>query len=166
MRWGDFEAERPELAAAGRDLLYQYGAVGLAFLATTRADGGPRMHPMCPLLTSTQLCAFIVPSPKQRDLHRDGRYAMHSFPTEGNEDAFYIAGNAELLSDENTRARFSQQFANERAMAEPPDEIQTWALFEFDVGSCLLTRTTGHGDSAPRHTVWRAGRVAPSDRSA
>jgi hypothetical protein len=24
------------------------------------------------------------------DLHRDGRYVLHSFPTEDNEDAFYV----------------------------------------------------------------------------
>ena len=29
-------------------------------------------------------------------------------------------------------------------------------LFEFDVETCLLTRTTGHGDPAPAHTVWRS----------
>jgi hypothetical protein len=78
--WSDFQAQQPDLARQGADLLYHYG-VGLAFLGTVRADGGPRLHPMCPLLTGTGLYAFIVPSPKQRDLHRDGRYAMHSFPS-------------------------------------------------------------------------------------
>lgn len=38
--------------------------------------------------------AFIIPSPKQRDLHRDGRYAMHSYPREDDEDAFFVAGRA------------------------------------------------------------------------
>ena len=33
-----------------------------------------------------------VPGPKQADLHRDGRYALHSFPCEDNEDAFYCTG--------------------------------------------------------------------------
>jgi hypothetical protein len=28
-------------------------------------------------------------------------------------------------------------------------------LFEFDIERCLYTKTTGHGDPAPRHTVWR-----------
>lgn len=45
---------------------------------------------MCPLLTDTGLYAFIVPTPKQKDLHRDGRYAMHSFPLDDKEDAFYL----------------------------------------------------------------------------
>jgi len=28
-------------------------------------------------------------------------------------------------------------------------------LFRFSVDRCLLTRTTGHGDFAPQHTVWQ-----------
>ena len=87
MRWSEFSADSPDLADAGRRLLYQYG-VGLAFLATTRPDSSPRVHPMCPLLTDSDLFAFIVPSPKRHDLHRDGRYALHSFAAEANEDAF------------------------------------------------------------------------------
>jgi len=30
---------------------------------------------MCPLLTETGLYAFIAPSPKEKDLRRDGRHA-------------------------------------------------------------------------------------------
>jgi hypothetical protein len=41
--WGEFERAQPGLAEAGRVLLYQDG-VGLAFLATVRADGGPRVR--------------------------------------------------------------------------------------------------------------------------
>jgi hypothetical protein len=81
VRWAEFATFRPDLAEARRQLLYQFG-VGLAFLATVRPDGGPRVHPMCPLLTDEALYGFIVPSPKRADLHRDGRYAIHSFPAE------------------------------------------------------------------------------------
>lgn len=95
MKWGEFASHRPDLAEAGRELLYQYG-VGLAFLAITRDDGGPRVHPMCPLLTDSELFAFIVPSPKRHDLHADGRYALHSFAAEANEDAFYLDGKGRL----------------------------------------------------------------------
>jgi len=28
-------------------------------------------------------------------------------------------------------------------------------LFRFGVETCLLTRTTGHGDFAPQHTTWQ-----------
>jgi hypothetical protein len=38
-RWGEFEADEPEVAIAGRKLLYQF-RVDLGYLATDRADGG------------------------------------------------------------------------------------------------------------------------------
>lgn len=153
--WGEFELAQPELAAGGRQLLYQHG-VGLAFLATVRADGGPRLHPMCPLLDESRLYAFIVPSPKQRDLLRNGRYAMHSFPRPDNEDAFYLTGTATLVEDAATRTRLADLFVSERAsigVLPPPAED---LLFSFGIGSCLLTRTTGHGDPHPDHSVWNA----------
>jgi len=155
VRWSEFSADSPDLADAGRRLLYQYG-VGLAFLATTRPDGSPRVHPMCPLLTDSDLFAFIVPSPKRYDLHRDGRYALHSFAAEANEDAFYLTGRADLIADEDTVETMATQFAAERRMSEPPAEIVSWELFAFDIESGLLTRTTGHGDPSPKHTVWHA----------
>jgi hypothetical protein len=153
--WATFADERPDLADAGRDLFYQFG-VGLAFLATTRTDGAPRLHPMCPILIPEGLFAFIVPSPKRADLHRDGRYAMHSFPTDDNEDAFAISGRATLEGDAPIATRLIAQFTAERGLSEPPPDADLWEPFEFRLGSCLLTRTTGHGDPEPRHTTWRA----------
>ena len=58
MRWSEFEELRPDLAGAGRQLFTQFG-IGLAFLATVRPDGGPRLHPMCPMLVEGGLFAFI-----------------------------------------------------------------------------------------------------------
>jgi hypothetical protein len=155
--WMDFKAQQPDLARQGAGLLYQYG-VGLAFLGTVRADGGPRLHPMCPLLTDTGLYAFIVPSPKQRDLYRDGRYAMHSFPLDDNEDAFYLSGAARHVPHPQVRDLLAQQFADERSGSDPaiPPPGEEQQLFEFQVQAAMLTRTSGHGDPEPQHTIWRA----------
>ena len=76
--WIEFKQQVPEMAEGARQLFYQYG-VGLGFLATIRPDGGPRLHPICPIITDQGLYAFIVPSPKRRDLDRDGRFALHAF---------------------------------------------------------------------------------------
>ncbi len=154
--FGEFSQERPDLGAAGRQLLYQHG-VGLAFLATIRNDAGPRLHPMCPLLTDEGVFAFIIPSPKQQDLRRDGRHAMHSFPCEDNEDAFYPTGRARLVEQSEVRDVLAKQFVEERSEFGVPLPADEDALFEFDIASCLLTRTTGHGDPAPQHTVWKSG---------
>ena len=150
--WGEFERAQPGLADAGRALLYQFG-VGLAFLATVRRDGGPRVHPMCPLIHDGGLYAFIVPGPKQADLHRDGLYALHSFPCEGNEDAFYCTGRAQAVDDPATRRPLAELFVAERSggVAAPASGDH---LFSFGLQRCLLTRTTGHGDPSPQHTIW------------
>jgi hypothetical protein len=152
--WGDIIRERPDLAAAGQRLFYQFG-VGLAFMATVDRRGRPRVHPMCPLLHADGLFAFIVPSPKQGDLRRDGLYSMHSFPCPQNEDAFYLSGRAELIDDQRLRDALSEQFVSERQrfpVVPPPSND---LLFHFEFDTCLLTRTTGHGDPSPRHEVWK-----------
>jgi hypothetical protein len=61
-RWAEFEAAMPEMAAEGRKLLYRFGS-GLGFLATVRPDGGPRLHPMCPILAEGGLWARYGPRP-------------------------------------------------------------------------------------------------------
>ena len=152
--WSEFKGQQPEFARQGAGLLYHYG-VGLAFLGTVRADGGPRLHPMCPLLTETGLYAFIVPSPKQRDLHRDGRYAMHSFPLDDNEDAFYLSGVVSYVSHPEIRDHLARQFADERSGSALPPPGDEQHLFEFQVQAAMLTRTTGHCDPAPQHPIWR-----------
>jgi hypothetical protein len=152
--WDEFEHRQPGLATAGRALFYQFG-VGLAFLATVRRDGGPRVHPMCPLIHDGGLFAFIVPGPKQADLRRDGRYALHSFPCPDNEDAFYCTGRATVADDPVIREALADIFVTERADAGVPAPAPDHQLFRFSIETCLLTRTTGHGDVAPQHTIWK-----------
>ena len=154
--WRDLTELRPDLASAGRDHFYRVG-VGLAFLATVRADGGPRLNPMCPVLADDRLFAFIVPGPKCRDLERDGRYAMHSFPCDDNEDAFMVAGSAVAVDDAALRTCLVAQFLAERAQIPMTEaDLEAQILFELSVDRVLLTVTTGHGDPIPQHTVWHA----------
>lgn len=130
--------------------------MGLAFLSTVRADGGPRLHPICPVLVNGQLVAHIIPSTKRDDLHRDGRYAMHSFPCPDNEDAFYVTGRARQVDDGALAAAAAEQFLAEREHSEPPDGFEAGQFFEFSLARCLLTRTDSHNDWHPRHTIWTA----------
>jgi hypothetical protein len=153
--WGELGRQRPELVEGGRHLLYQHG-VGLAFLATVRPDGGPRLHPFCPVLTDEEMYGFIIPSPKQRDLQRDGRFAVHSFPTDENEDAFSVTGRAQVVSDPGVREALGEQFVTERIEIGVPLPADDHLLVRFDLESCLLTRTSGFGDFAPTHATWHA----------
>lgn len=57
--WAEFEMAAPELADEGKRLFYQFG-VGLGFLATIREDGGPRLHPVCPVIAADGLYVFVV----------------------------------------------------------------------------------------------------------
>lgn len=154
-RWSEFAAREPELAESVSSLLYFVG-VGLGFLATVRRDGGPRLHPVCPLLDGVGLYGFIVASPKRGDLLRDRRYALHSFPMPDNEDAAYITGVARPVADSARRALLADQFAVERSAlaVPPPDDSQQ--LFEFLIDMAMVTRTAGHADPVPQHRTWRA----------
>jgi hypothetical protein len=103
--WKEFAAAEPALAAIRRSLLFQF-KVGLAFLATVRKDGAPRLHPVCPVMSSDRLFALVVPtSPKRQDLLQDGRYALQTFPQpKPGSDEFYISGKAVLVDDQAARA--------------------------------------------------------------
>jgi hypothetical protein len=96
--WAEFESAAPEIAAAGKTLLYQFG-VGLAYLATLRKDGAPRLHPVCPTVVGGRLYALIGPSHKRADLRRDGRYALHTFPCPKVDDEFLLMGRARFIED-------------------------------------------------------------------
>jgi hypothetical protein len=154
--WARFEAARPDLAEAASAMLYRYG-VGLAFLATVRIDGGPRVHPMCPIRHAGGLYGLLIPSPKRRDLLRDGRFSMHSFPAEENEDACYLTGSAGRVDDRRTRNAVERRFLDERPnLSLGGSDLSDHLLFEFDITTCLVTRTTGHGDPHPWHEAWHA----------
>jgi hypothetical protein len=51
----------------------------------------------------------------------------------------------------------SEAFWAERGKDEPPEQASDLFLVEFLIDRCLLTRTTGHGDWNPQHTIWKAG---------
>lgn len=154
-RWQVLAQQRPDLAEVGRRLFYQFG-VGLAFLATVRRDGGPRVHPICPLLTEVGLYVFVVPSPKRGDLERDSRYALHSYLCHNNEDAFYVSGHAIVERDAAVLESVRQCFLAERNWTDnPPPDWNDQQLFELLIERCLHTKTTGHADFNPVHVVWR-----------
>src|ERR1700746_2582876 len=93
--WTDFTRQQPGLADYGGRQVYQF-RMGLAFLATVRSDGAPRVHPVCPVISDAGLHLLIVAGPKQQDLRRDGRYALHSeaCPPPRQGDGFALAGQA------------------------------------------------------------------------
>ena len=52
----------------------------VAYLATIKKDGSPRLHPVTPFIGNGMLFVFTEPSsPKIGDLRRDGRYALQGW---------------------------------------------------------------------------------------
>ena len=150
--WKAFAYAAPEIATAGRAQFFQFGGVGLAFLATVRKDGAPRVHPVCPVISNDRLFALITPaSPKQHDLLRDGRYALQAFPQpKAGSDEFYLAGKAMLVDDAATRAAILRDAKHMAA----PSEI----AFELLIDRVMLTRWENVLTSQMRsvHEKWHA----------
>jgi Pyridoxamine 5'-phosphate oxidase len=152
LTWTEFERQAPEMAEAGRKLLYQFGP-GLAFLATVRRDGAPRLHPICPTIVDGALYGLLLPtSPKFADLKRDGRYALHTFPPEKNDDEFLIMGRARVIDDPAQTARVrADQIA--RGMTSTEDE----GLIRFDLERVMYAKYPGgHGTWPPAYQIWKA----------
>ena len=158
LTWGEFRWVRPDLAAAGRGLLYTVG-IGLGFLATVRPDGGPRVHPICPVLTDDHLYGLIVPGPKLNDLRRDGRFALHSetLPPPDQEDAFYLTGVAAEVVDASKWEQVARQLLAEREMQSRWPGFEDQVLFEFPFDRCLLTLTRARDGLPAGHTIWKQG---------
>jgi len=151
--WQDFAAAEPEMAEIGRGLLEQFGP-GLAFLATVRSDGAPRLHPVCPVLTDGHLYVLVTrESPKRDDLERDGRYALQTFPQpKPGSDEFYVAGAARLVRDAATRAAV---LAAAKHMADASEVV-----FELGLERVMHTRWEHPltPQMRPVHRKWRAPR--------
>jgi hypothetical protein len=129
--WSEFAAAEPALAASIRALLQQYGP-GMGYLATVRPDGGPRVHPVSPVITDEGLYCFVVDSPKRRDLERDGRYALHSYPPEDSDDEAYLTGHAAPVDDPLVIAHLADAL---RASTQVD-----WRLFELSIDAAMLRR--------------------------
>jgi hypothetical protein len=73
--WSALETHAPDLAAFGAGRL----AVAAAYLATSRKDGRPRVHPVAPIVGGGRLFVFMEPtSPKVHDLRHRRWYALHN----------------------------------------------------------------------------------------
>jgi hypothetical protein len=144
--WARFSGAAPRLSEQVRALLEQYGQA-FGYLATIRPDGGPRVHPISPVIADGGLFCFALPSPKRRDLERDGRFALHSYPPEHSDDEAYLAGQAVLVTSASRQARLA------RLHRAAPDVH--WRLFELTIAVAMVTRRYGPGAS-PEHHVWHA----------
>jgi hypothetical protein len=144
--WASFAGAEPEMAAIGAGLLEKFH---IAYLATVRADGAPRVHPVSPFIIEGRLfVATPQGSPKARDQFRDGRYVIHMLP--GKDDAeFRIRGRARPV-DDATRALV---LANGPHFVKEHDHI-----FEYDIEEAATAHwvNVGKPGTYPVRRSWRA----------
>ena len=149
--WEDFERSAPELAKAGRQLLYQYGPP-LGYLATVRPDGGPRVHPFCPIVAEGGLWAYVLRgSPKGADLRRDPRFALHAFSPKEVDDEFFVRGRAEP-TDPTDELKAAVVAAALPATVGGDDE----QLFQLHIDRAMLATYARRGQWPPIYTRWSA----------
>jgi hypothetical protein len=131
--WAEFSAASPDLARFGHERLHKFG-VGLAFLATVRSeDGGPRVHPVCPILGEGRLFVSVPKaSPKNADLRANPQYMLHAFPDEQDPE-FSVRGRATLVTGAHREvAKASSTFAT--GVRDDED------VFELDIERADSTR--------------------------
>ena len=145
--------EEPELAETGKNLLMQsHAQVGLAFLATLRKDGAPRLHPVSQVFYKDHLYVLIPPtSPKCADLKRDGRYGLQAYPSPNNieNEEFYLAGRAVWIQD-----IFIRHALITGTMVQV-DESEV--LFELLLDRAMYTKLINQNTpyEHPVHKIWR-----------
>jgi Pyridoxamine 5'-phosphate oxidase len=149
--WAELAAAEPDLARGAERI---FRAFTLAFLATVRADGGPRVHPVTITVHDGRLYVFLVHgTPKRSDLLRDPRYALHSFPSfpGGTVDSYVddevlLFGTARPIDDTDARAAV--------AAAHNDTVHERDLLFELDIDRAQhKTRRDGRAVYAR----WRGG---------
>lgn len=150
-RWGELEAAKPEMASVLTTLL---ASIPIAYLATVRRDGAPRVHPVCPIIAAGGLYVAVAgesapqPSPKRFDLARDGRYALHAVPGT-RDDEFYMTGSAVRVTGGTTRRLVAQA-------AGHSIRDDDW-IFEL-LATYVMTaywEHLGQPDTYPVRTEWR-----------
>lgn len=128
--WKVFAEDAPELARACHEKLNRK----IAYLATIRKDGSPRLHPVTPFIGNGMLFIFTEPSsPKIRDLQRDGRYALHgSVGGEGPLVEVLVSGEALVVFNADVRRELAE------SIAASPVVRDSYVLFEFQVQRVLV----------------------------
>ncbi len=142
--WKSFAQQAPEIAAFGEARFRG----GVAYLGTVRSDGGPRVHPVTPII-GDELYLFMEPtSPKGKDLQRDGRYTLHCSveDSSGGSGEFYVRGTATFSDDPLVREQAIQ------ASSYKPQA--RYVLFVFAVEFAFMNRYVD-GNPTPRR--WQAG---------
>jgi hypothetical protein len=174
--WAEFERDAPEMAEVaarlwqgitwlgrGDDSARPGGATfAIAYLATTRRDGSPRLHPFCPIIAGGRLFAAIpARSPKGNDLRRDGRCVIHAQPGP-DDDELCIRASARDVSDDAATRTLVAAVVSRSGVGGMIETSTRDPLFEFDIEQVETARWIDIGQPGTRaaRQRWRAVRRA------
>src|SRR4051794_1972773 len=132
MRWDEFAAAAPELAALGEERLREKE---LCLVGTLRKNGWPRISPVEPDFVDGELMLGMMPqSPKALDLMRDPRITLHSAVASrmGTEGDFKLYGRAFAVEAAEPRAAY-RAVIKARIDWEPDEP--NYHLFAIDIES-------------------------------
>lgn len=130
----------------------------VAFLATTRPDGGPRLHPFCPVLAAGRLLAAIPrSSPKGNDLRRDPRCAIHALPGPEDDELSIRACAREVGSEKGFRAA-ALAVVTRGGVGGMIETVSNDPIFEFDLLRIDTARWLDIGEpgTRPFRQSWKA----------
>lgn len=141
--WAEFTKQSPELAAFGKTRF----SSGVAYLATLRLDGGPRVHPVTPILGEELFLFMELASPKGKDLLQDPRYQLYCAVEDmsGGKGEFYVRGRAEKVEDTVIR--------QQAVRAAPYSPQERYILFRLSVEYAFMNT---YVDGKPHPLRWEA----------
>lgn len=142
MSWKTFASRSPNLAEFAKARLHNK----VAYLATIRKDGSPRVHPFTPIIGEGYFFVFMEPtSPKGHDLRRDPRFAVHCSvsDTSGESGEVFISGKAVFVEDAEMRVA--------AVNVSPYKPAERYILFELHPESVTTTEYPGEGSPIRAH---------------
>jgi hypothetical protein len=137
MRWSEFAAAEPRLAALGERRLVEPGVV---LVGTIRRDGTPRISPVEPLLWEGELwLSMLYGSYKAADLLRDPRVLIHSIVTsrDGTAGEYKVRGRAVQECDHETQIGYAREVREQIGWDPEPGRFH---LFRIDIEDVTFIR--------------------------
>jgi hypothetical protein len=151
MRWSEFAACQPALAAVAHDQLIRPGVV---LIGTTRRDNSARISGVEPLIMDGELWLSLMPaSTKARDLHRDPRILLHSIITNPSPQAeIMMRGTVHAETGRGAELRYAAAVEAHLGWRPIPGEFTLLAVDISDV------TYIGHDEANAQHVArWPDG---------
>lgn len=151
--WREFADDAPHIAAVFERR--HRATNNLCLLATTRADGYPRISPMEPLIFESELVMVGMPgTTKFRDLGRDPRLCLHTatIDTQVEDGDAKLWAEARNLQDEEFHRRFADDLFERSGLDLRDQQFDPFYVADITGGSSIEIE-----DDELMITIWKPG---------